>query len=279
MKFNSLYYLLIFTLFSTYLNAQDYIVIDKKEKINCKILEKNDSYIKFSVVKDGKIKIRKVPTSVVTSYYYSKEEKKQSNTNIKTNYTRNRLSKSNSMWRLEAELFIPFVKNLTPGLAIGGNYYFDKNFGIGFDYSLVGFFQESNFNGIVLKESFALHTFHPSFCSKGFLDKNNKVIFFSSCGLGLGLVNGSIVELLGSKTIGEVTYSGATLSLRLRTGIDYMVSKNLALGASLCYHGGKINDMNKNVKYYDNNFPIIFNDKSFSISYIYFGMGIKYYFN
>lgn len=251
--------LLLFILACFSINAQDLIVAQSGDTINCKITKIKDGYIFYSISEGDMIKRSVISTSDI-QYYVGGVKKKKVNTEtknvvqvycpVKIEFGMNTgLShRTTKIWEEISHINSDYTKKLKNGFYMCGQlvYFITNNHGLGIKYSV---FKTSNnidnaeyldeldysFRG-KLSDDIKI-SFWGVYYSARYLKSNN--IFYANLGLGKMIYKNNFDAILWNGYL-----SGTTIGAHFDIGYDYRILNNLSVGIKVSCYFGKI----KNVK-------------------------------
>lgn len=258
------FYSLITLLFCfTSVRAQDLIVTDKGDSLNCKITKIGNDFIHFTFKYENEIRNTLLPVRQIKFYkkdcYTKPEVPADKIKNADGNYQKfrvgiyggwsNRTAKvSNSV----PSAFQQYVKDLKSGYHIGEDfsYFISENIGFGAKYTIYrasnqldNIYAVDTVTGQVrtgkLKDDITIQYFGPTIC-KRISSTNKKTNFISDFSLGyLSYKDNATV-------IDNFTLTSGTFGLFWDLGVDFSIDKNLSLGLFFSYTIGTLNQY-----YYD----------------------------
>jgi len=268
---NRLILLLLMTFAIGGLSAQDLIVLQKGDSINCDITKIKQDYIHFTFVKEGKPMNTLVSLSEVKDFhvdYYTKGKKVKEGLEVDyyeieepTASLREKVKAHSHVpnWRFAFQgglswrtaktadgipsEFDDYYKDLKSGLQFSADlaYYINESWGIGFKFSryassssLDNVYMEDedgNLHYTRLSEDIAISFLGPTLATR-FLNDLNGNAFILNFSLGyMGYDNDMTL-------FGDFNLSGSTVGMAFDIGYDIMLSDNVALGFQASYYGG-----------------------------------------
>lgn len=249
------YYLLLIlaNLIFNNLIAQDLIVTNDNDSINCKITDLKNDYIYFTFKYDKEIRSTLIPRNEVLSFnydYYKISEIPADKVIGVENYDHFSLSVNGGYSYLTAKIsdkvpsdFEDYIKELKSGYHFGADikYYFSENIGIGIKYNQFKssnsldniYVEDTSGNRRYGKMSDNITTFYigPEFSTR--LPNQNKTgIFYSDFSLGyIGHTNNFVI-------VDNYTMKGNSLAYILNIGYDIKISENFFAGFQISYTAG-----------------------------------------
>ncbi len=256
--------LLVFFLANN-LMAQDLIVTDSGDSINCKITKIKNEMIYFVYKQDNEIRNTLIPVKKTVNHqynYYNQPEVSLKEVQFKDKY---------SHWRFGLDagyLYYAGGKNnesdpairkyfngLRSGLVLGGDmtYYFTEMFGIGIKYNsnenrgkMYGV-TLSDENGTIvevgtLNDIIKTTYIAPSFSTRFYSGNNNNNAFFMN--IGFGWLNYNRTESFADSYYYNI--SGSTIGCNYDLGYDISLSKYFALGFQASYTMGVLSSYTLN---------------------------------
>lgn len=254
-----LFFLASLFLCSCQLFAQDLIVTNKGDSLNCKITNLKKDFIYFTFKHKEEIRSSLLPLNQIVSYQYSFYESPLVPADkIKSTHSYQQFSftlKGGLSYRTAktAELvpndFHQYMKDLKSGYTYGADftYYISEPIGIGLSYNA---FRSSNAlnnvyittpDGITMNgkmsDDITINFIGPSFNLR-LLDGARKNASLIHIGIGyLGYKNNAML-------IDHYTLEGSTVGFTWGVGYDLSLSRHTALGFQLSLLGGTLNKLN-----------------------------------
>jgi opacity protein-like surface antigen len=243
--------------------AQDLIVTDTGDSLNCKITKISNDYIHFTFRYENEI--RNTLLSCEQIKFYKKEFFSVPEVpigmikNIYGDYQKIRLGVNGGWSYMTAKVsdavpadFHQYIKDLKSGYHLGADFsYFSSEYiGFGLKYSL--FRTKNEVDNVsatdpvtgqvrtgTLKDDITLHYVGPTLCTR-LSSANKKTHFVADYSLGyLSYKNNATV-------IDDFTLTSETLGIMLGLGVDFTIDKNMTLGFLFTYTGGALNHFNYN---------------------------------
>ncbi len=241
--------------------AQDLVVTDEGDSLNCKITSVKNGNVYFTFKHKEETRSTLLPINQIKTYQYSFYKTAiVSPTNIIFHETF-------PHWRLAFEGgysyqmasvgnnvppgFISYVDALKSGYHIGASvtYYFSELIGVGFKYLL---FKTSNEMDNIyvtqpdgstefgnLSDDISITFLGPTVSTR-FLNSKKNNAFYLILGIGyLGLQDNMVI-------VNTYTQTGNTVGIIWEVGYDIGLTKNLAIGFNLTLLGGSLNQYNLN---------------------------------
>jgi hypothetical protein len=277
--------LLLIFLFNLSVKAQDLIITNEGDTLNCKITKIKDDFIYFTFKHKEEIRNTLIPISGV-KYYESNHYSYPlvpSNRLIHQPFPHYRAAINGGWSYMTAQTsndvpseFEDFVEELKSGWNCGADftYYFSKSFGIGAAYDNFRSKNQMDLylynNGTVLKtylsSDISVYFIGPYFSSR-ILDSSMKNNLFFNFGFGyLGYKN-------NTSLVQDYTIKGNSLGFRLDCGYDINLFNNFALGLELTYTLGEISKYDIS---YGNAITTTYDDEEENISHINLTIGLRY---
>lgn len=248
-------YLLALALLCSATYAQDLLVTDTGDTLNCKITKVKPDYIYFSIMQDNDVLNTLLPANRVVLYqkdYFSKREVPVHKLIGFEDFPHFRLAANagysyriNKIGDNVPDDFKDYVNKLKSGYHFGGeaSYFFTPPLGMGFRYysfrtsnSMDGvYFEDEDGNAYygTLSDEIAVSFIGPSFSTR-IIDYTNHNSFIMSLAIGyMGYVNH--MEL-----IEPMKMTGNTLGMALDISYDLGLSESLALGFRLSLITGNL---------------------------------------
>ena len=253
MKYIFLMVLLAFT--GGICNAQDLIVTDEGDSINCRITKKRSENIYFTFRHNSEIRNTLLPVSRVKSHAFNffpdtevplekviaTKDYRRFRFDINSGYSYQPVRLSKSI----PDDFRNYYNQLKSGHHIDGGmiFYFNEIYGIGAKYYL---YKSSNsLENIYIEDIEGTRTYGrmsddmvvtfigPSFSTR-FMSRNKKNAFITNFSIGyMDYTNDKVI-------IRKYRMTGNTLGLAMDTGYDIGISKNLALGLKVSLTSGTL---------------------------------------
>lgn len=236
------------------LSAQDLIVTNENDSINCRITKLNDNHIYFTFKNGDKYLSTLISVDEVAHYqsgFYSEAQVPENQVIGYGDYPRFRLAINGGFSYLLAGISesIPsdlqdYTRQLKSGYHFGGDisYYFNPTIGIGFKTYV---FKTSNSAGVyvdfgdgesefaVMSDAITTIFAGPTFSTR-FLSRKNSNAFIM--GLGIGYLSQKNNAVL----VNEYEIKGSTLGMTLDFGYDIKMTKNLDLGFQISFLSGSL---------------------------------------
>lgn len=244
------------------IKAQDLIVTEKGDSLNCKITRIKSDYIHFTFKYENEIRHTLLHVGQIKFYkegFFAKAEVPVDKVKkVSGNYQKLRFGVYGGWSYITAKVnpkvpsaFQQYTKELKSGYHLGWDfsYFISESIGFGIQYSM---FRTSNeLDNIFvtnketgktrtgkLKDDITIHYFGPAVCTR-LSSANKKRHFISDFSLGyLSYKNKAVL-------IDSFTLTGGTLGLILDLGVDFSLDKNLSLGIFLAYKIGTLNQVNR----------------------------------
>ena len=247
---------------SHFVKAQDLIVTNKGDSINCRITQKSQEYIYYAFKYNNEVRNTLIPFEQVKYYkknfYGYSDVPLDSLKNAPGNYSRWRIG-INGGWSympVKTASNIPpdfnqYYKNLKSGYHFGGDvtFFFAENIGVGFSYS--SFITKEELNNIYatnivtvitrtgkLKDDITIQYYGPTLCSR-VSSKNKKSNFISCLSIGYVTYNNN------ATLIDNFIIKGNTIGLMGNVGVDFALDNNFALGITAAYTVGSLSEYTK----------------------------------
>lgn len=278
--------------FTTNTMAQDLIVTDKGDSLNCKITKTKGEYIHFMYMYETEVRSTLLPNYRVIAYkmnYYLQPELPVDIARRSSSYPKFRVNLSGGYSHLIARISdnVPpflrdYMKNLKSGYHFGADasFFISESIGFGLKYSMFKTRNEignvifrdlaTNTNKIgTIKDDITQHYFGPAFCTR-FYSTSKNVAFLMSISMGY-------IDYTNNATqLENFTMTGNSLGMVFDFGADFMLAKNLALGVGLGCTLGTISSFRVS----DGTTTITIKldaENSENISRIDLGIGLKWY--
>lgn len=243
--------------------AQDLIVTDKGDSLNCKITKTRGDYIHFIFKFGDEIRSTLLPQYRVVVYekdFFNRTELPDNIAQRNSKHTKFRINVSGGYSYLLGRVSdnVPpflrdYMKKLKSGYHLGADasFFFSENIGIGLKYSM---FKTRNVIGNVvflldaetdetmiglIKDDITQHYIGPAFCTR-FYSKSKKTAFLSSISLGYINYRNYATQLY------DFTLTGSSVGLVWDFGIDFIVGDKLALGLGFACTLGSISSFKVN---------------------------------
>ena len=225
--------------------AQDLIVTNDGDSINCKITKVKTDNIYFTFIHKDEIRSTLLPITGVKNHqfdYYQTSEVPKGKVVGHRNYQQLRIAVNGGYSYQIAKVaesvpndFKSYIKKLKSGYHFGGDitYYFAENLGVGIKYYL---FKSSNsMDNIyledidgkriygIMSDDLTISFIGPTFSTKLLNDDKNNAFLI---GLSLGYMGYSNDKVI----IDKYKMTGGTMGLSVDFGYDIGLSENLALG-------------------------------------------------
>jgi len=217
-------------------SAQDLVVTNTDDSINCKITNIKDDYVYFTFSHQNDVRNTLMPKSQVKyfqyNYYNSSSMQPHQIVGYQSDYPHWRLAVSGGWsWRTN-----PLDKSLTPqereyakklmqglNFSFDASYFFNEMFGIGFKYDLFN----ASTSLYSLTETISINFAGPSFTMRFLNDTKTNYWFINYCFGYMGYTD-------KAKTPGQsAMIKGSTVGLLLDIGYDFAISKNWSVGIQL----------------------------------------------
>ncbi len=248
--------IVLLILAATSVNAQDLILTNEGDSINCKITKVKKDNIYFSFKHKDEIRRTLLPLSHVKmlqyNFYQTSEVPIEKVVDYE-NYQHVRISLNGGFSYQTAKIaesvpadFKDYVKQLKSGYHFGGDatYFFSEQLGFGFKYYL---FKSSNsMDNIylddiygnrrygIMSDDLTISFIGPSFSTK-LLNHNKSDAFLMNISLGyMGYLNDKVV-------IDKYKMTGSTIGYAIDFGYDIGLTENLSLGLQISFISGTIN--------------------------------------
>jgi hypothetical protein len=244
--FKKLLILLPFILSFISVKSQDIIITKAGDTIKCQITKIDDQTIYFRYLKRGTVEFTTIPVSEVDKYQhiYQGKEEATGGFPMTRKYSKFRLGAGGGYsYRLakvpsNAGQFADYYKKLKSGFNIEGEgtYFFNKSLGIGVRYN---FFRAKNYmDGITfildndtligdLGDDIRIQSIGPTFYFR-FFNRNENIIWL------LGFSFGYTSYLNKGRLLNQdLTLTGSTVGMTISFGADFLVLKNMAIGANV----------------------------------------------
>jgi len=240
----------------TTLSAQDLIVTQENDSLNCKITSENEEYIYFTYKQDADFRKTMMPKNLVKSYkykFFQEVEVPQTYAGANEIYPRARVGFyggwSNRFARIPDNVpteIADYLSESKSGFHYGGDIalYFSENSGFGLRYSAynsdhqIDIFLE-NEDGTtmtgILRDDIAIHFIGP-FYSARFFNLNKRNCLVMNFGVGyLGYLNDGML-------IDPLLLKGNTLGFSWDFAYDNRIAENLALGLQVSFVLGTLRE-------------------------------------
>jgi hypothetical protein len=247
---------LIFSMFSfENLLAQDLIVTNEGDSINCKITKVKTDNIYFTFKHKEEIRSTLLPVSSVKTHqfeYYQTSEVPEYKVVGYEDYQKFRIAINGGYSYQTAKVsenvpadFKDYVKELKSGYHIGGDlsYYFTEPLGFGIKYYL--YKTSNNLDNIYVEDNNGNRTYGkmsddltisfigPSFSTR-LLNHDKSNAFLLNLSLGyMGYKNNKVI-------VDDYIMTGSTMGLALDIGYDIGLSENLSLGFQVSFLSGTL---------------------------------------
>lgn len=228
--------MIIATLQQFFVSAQDLVVTNTGDSINCKITDIKGDYVYFSFSHQNEVRNTLISKSQVVSYQYnyfnSSTIQPHQITGFPSGYPHWRMAVSGGWsWRTN-----PLDKSLTPqerkyakklmqglNFSFDASYFFNEMFGVGFKYDL--FNTSTTF--YTLTETVSINFAGPAFAMR-FFNQTKTNLWFMNYGIGyMGYTD-------KAKVSGQpAMIKGSTVGLLLDLGYDFAISKKWSAGIQL----------------------------------------------
>lgn len=241
----------VFTLINS-LIAQDLIVINDGDSINCKITKVKDHNIFFTFLNNGKTVNTIIADSLVKGHVFKFYNTKfAKNSDLRGQYQHFRIALnagiSSDLTRIDNSLateFKDYYRDLKTGYHLGADltYYFNRYFGAGLKYCIfrtsneMGIYME-NENGIRrygnLSDDIAITFIGPTFSTR-YLNPRNKNALITGISLGyLKYANDMVL-------MDKFKLDGSSLGMIIDFGYDIGFSENFSLGFQIALISGTL---------------------------------------
>jgi hypothetical protein len=241
--------------------AQDLIVTEKDDSLNCKITQIKSNYIYFTFKYENEIRNTLLPAGQIKYYkkgFFSKSELPADKIkSVKGNYQKLRIGIYGGWSYMTAKVgsevpsaFQQYTKDLKSGYHLGGDFSFftSENIGLGIKHSMFRTGNELDNIYIVdpvtgqartgkLKDDITIQYFGPAICTR-VSSANKKTHFISDLSLGYLLYKNN------ATVIDDFTLTSGTLGLMWDFGADLSIDKNLSLGLFFAYKLGTLSQYN-----------------------------------
>ena len=280
MNKNLLIQIFIYITFASYCKAQDLIVTDKGDSLNCKITDIKESYIYFTYKADNEIRSTLLPVWQIPFYkqnYFPQPDLTLKVPENSPEYVANKTKKayakkgdyksvrinfdggfSYSIVKLSKDLdpfFDDYFKKLKSGRHLGGDfgYFISESFGLGLRYSnfntkneLKNVIATNSTTGQVksgnISDNITINYFGPNMFLR-YTSKDKMRSIIGSLSLGYMGYKDKVV-FLGEK----YSYTGGALGSVLKLEADFMIDRNIALGIGFGYIGGSLGQVEETYK-------------------------------
>ncbi len=246
----------IFSMFSFgNLLAQDLIVTNEGDSINCKITKVKTDNIYFTFKHKEEIRSTLLPVSSVKTHqfeYYQTSEVPEDKVVGYEDYQKFRIAINGGYSYQTAKVaesvpadFKDYVKDLKSGYHFGGDlsYYFTEPLGFGIKYylykssnSLDNIYVEDNIGNRTygkLSDDLTISFIGPSFSTR-LLNHDKSNAFLMNLSLGyMGYKNNKVI-------VDDYIMTGSTMGLALDIGYDIGLSENLSLGFQISFLSGTL---------------------------------------
>jgi hypothetical protein len=238
--------------------AQDLIVTDKGDTLNCKITKIRSDFVHFTFKYENEIRNTLLPVGQIAVYktdYFSKPEVPIDKVkNGGGNYQKLRIGADGGWSYMTAKVsssvpadFRDYIGELKSGYHFGGDasYFTSESVGFGLRYSLFRTSNEiDNITAIDpvsgqtrtgrLKDDVTIHFIGPTVCTR-MSSANKKANFGSDLSLGyLAYKNNATV-------IDDFTLKSAAMGFMWKVNVDFALDKDLALELAFAYTAGTLN--------------------------------------
>jgi len=272
--------------------AQDLIVTNEGDSINCKITKVKTDYVYFTFKHEEEIRSTLLPMSNVKTHqfdYYQTSEVPKNKVVGYENYSRLRLSINGGLSYMPARIpetippdFEEYVRKLKSGYHFGidANYYLSENMGVGFKYFI--FKTKNNIDNIwvedidgyrrygKMSDDITISFFGPTFSLRLLNSAKTNAFLF-------GISIGYIEYMNDFVVIDNFEMTGSTIGFVYEIGYDIGLSENLSLGFQLSSITGNIfqyklsDGVNTETVKLDGK-----DDKLISASHIDFSIGLRF---
>lgn len=243
--------------------AQDLIVTQKGDSLNCNITRIRSDYIHFTFKHENEIRNTLLPVSEIKFYkegFFSKAEVPPDKIkNVEGDYQKVRFGiyggwsyRTAKIHQDVPDVLREFAKEMKSGYHLGADftYFTSESFGFGVRYSRFGSANELNNVSTTykntnqkrtgtLKDEVGIHYFGPAICART-TSANQMRHFIADFSLGYLSYKEEIVF------IDRFTLTGGTVGVMLNLGFDFALDKNLSLGIFLAYTAGALSEVNFN---------------------------------
>ncbi|MDR1202928.1 MAG: hypothetical protein LBL58_15040 [Tannerellaceae bacterium] len=245
-RIKQFFFALCFVFLTVSLYAQDLIVTDKGDSLNCKITKIETDNIYFTFKYKGEIRNTLAPVSDVTYYqtgYYQTAEVPSDKIPIHRNYPRFRFA-VNGGWSYRIG---PLPPNISSGMSdylqelksgfyydAGLSYYFNEYLGAGLRYSehLSSNSDDGSIGYGSMSDRIRINFIGPVFSTRLFNRTKKNCLLLD---LGMGYLGYHDKALIASE---KLTLKGGTAGFYWNIGYDIGISQNLALGLQLSLISG-----------------------------------------
>jgi hypothetical protein len=247
--------LTVATFFGDILKAQDLIVTNEGDSLNCKITKIKKDHIYFTFKHKEEIRSTLLPMASVRNHqmlFYTNPEVPEDKIVGYEDFSHFRISLNGGYSNQTAKLhesipsdFKEYYNDLKSGYHFGGDaiYYFSESIGVGLMYYL---FKSSNSMANIyvediygykkygkMSDDIMTSFFGPTFSTR-FLNYNKRNAFIMNLSLGyMGYSNNKIV-------VDTYKLTGNTLGLAYGVGYDIGISENISLGFQLSLISGTL---------------------------------------
>lgn len=215
------------------LKAQDLIVTNEGDSLNCQITKQRDGIVYFKFLKDGQIKTTLLPVSKVTSIiqaYYAVSNLPSGRLRKQAGYEQWRYGMYGGygyrMAKISDQLsgqYRDYMKKLRSGYMLGGDihYFPSEAIGLGIKYTMN---KHKRDEGGDFSDNITMHYIAASFLNRYVL-ANPANSFL----LGLNLGFQSYKDKTLALGIGDMSISGNTAGLGMELGFDHKIARGAAL--------------------------------------------------
>lgn len=299
-----LFFISIFIAVNLTVTAQDYIVINGKDTIQCKIKEITSTQIHFTVLQNNIPIESTLPMSIVNSYYYNNstddkpkiniEQKNEVTTTemyVNTKQTKKNVPSEYKRFRINAEIGSGYLVAETPANApqeikdyfeqlksgthysFGGSYFIKRSFGLGAKASL--FYTQNQM-------SISLYDANGNIIN-GLMKDDISITYFGAYAVGRAFakngVSGFYFELGFGKTnyenravfIDNYTILGSKVGIDFTLDYDIKLGNSLALGLGINYNIAVLEEITVNGQKYS-----LKSDEQENISRVNMMIGLRY---
>lgn len=260
-------YLFLFLIFACSYNlfAQDLIVTQQGDSVNCKITNMTTDFIYFTFNHKGEIRNTLLPSKDVKSYqtnYFQQNNIPADKIVVAKNYKHWRFAiDAGSGYRTAKAYNVPaqlqsYVENLRWGKHLGGEicYYYNENFGIGAKYVVSNSYEKYSDNYAFtdlygntlygeMSDDITIRFAGPYFGFR-YLSKNHRNVFLMNISIGyMDYVNNTYLPY-------KTKISGNTIGSAIQFGYDFNLSESFAIGCKLSYLQGVIKEITVINSYY-----------------------------
>lgn len=246
--------LLIFFISSSH--AQDLIVTNEGDSLNCKITKQDTDYIYFTFNHKGEIRNTLLEISSILSFqnnYYAKPEIPRGKSMVKHSYPKIRIAVQGGWSYRIAKVpvglesfYEDYIRQLKSGYNLGAdfNYFITESLGLGFKYNYfnsknrIDEVYVENEDGSMesgpMEDNININFYGPSLTSR-VLSVNKNSAFITAVGLGYLSYKNKAYFIDDNLTI-----SGNTFGMVLDLGYDIGLSEQMALGLQLSFTLGTL---------------------------------------